>query len=354
MGLAGGGDITGSKARALYALARPRLLPYVALLPLAGFGWAHWDRALTPHGAAALGPVMAAWALLHAGTLWLNAAVDRDEGEVLMGEAVPVPDGAAAWGYGALAGCVLLAVGAHPISGLAAVICAALSIAYSHPATLWKGHPLLGPMVNVVGYGLLSPLAGWAVVDVAPNPRTLAVWALGGLGILGAYFAAQAFQRDEDAARGYRTLVVTHGPRAAVGAGRACIGAGFLLAVVLAVVGWFPRICLVAAPLWLWVDQWFAAWMREPDGGSEAWARGMAKRMFWSGIVLLVLLLGAYTDQVRRDVPVAGLATAAGLPADRPLLSPGAMRRWEHARALDRQRAARAASTAPSGVPDRP
>lgn len=316
-------------ARALWVLARPRLMPYVMLLPLVGYGWAHWDRALTPQGAEDLIWVLAAWALLHAGTLWLNAAVDQDEGEVLMGEAIAVPPGTPAFGYAALALCVVLAAGADPLSGAAAAICAVLAVLYSHPATVWKGHPVLGPAVNVVGYGLLSPMAGWALVDVSPNPRTLVVWGTGGLGLLGCYFAAQAFQGEEDRARGYRTLVVTHGPRAAVWAGRACIAAGFVICVVLAAIGWFPRICLLAAPLWLWVDRWFALWLREEDGGDEGWARGMANRLFVAGLLVLGLSLGAYYDQARRDVPVAGLGTAAGLPSDRPRLGPRAMRKWE-------------------------
>ena len=35
--------------------------------------------------------VLAAWSWLNAGTLWLNAAVDRDEGEVLFGRSVKPP-----------------------------------------------------------------------------------------------------------------------------------------------------------------------------------------------------------------------------------------------------------------------
>lgn len=323
-----------STLRALWALARPRLMPYVVLLPLVGFGWAHWDRALTPVGWRAIVLVCVAWALLHAGTLWLNAALDRDEGEVLMGRSVPVPRGVERHGYLALAASVALAFLAHPLSGAAATACALLAVLYSHPRTVWKGHPVLGPFVNGVGYGLLSPLAGWAVVDVAPNPRTVVVWVLGALGVLGCYFMAQAFQAEEDRDRGYRTLVATHGPRAALGAGRILIAVGFVAAVGLAVIGWFPRICLLAIPLWFWVDDWFARWMREPDGGSEAWARVMASRLLASGLVVVALVLGVYIDQVHRGVPVAGLGTAAGHPPDRPLLAPRAMRQYEREQAL--------------------
>jgi hypothetical protein len=53
----------------------------------------------------------------------------------------------------------------------------------------------------------------WAVARVPPTPRAIVVLVCIALFTLGATFAAQAFQQADDARRGYRTLVVTHGPR---------------------------------------------------------------------------------------------------------------------------------------------
>ena len=192
-----GADILSS----LWVLARPRLLPFVLLLPLVGFGWGHWDRALSLRGLPALAWVLAAWAMLQIGPLWLNATLDRDLGEVLLGRPVTPPPGASVCGCAALALAAVLAYGGGVLAGSACTLCVVLSIFYSHPAAAWKGRPLLGPLVNFVGYGLLSPLAGWSAVGTAVTPRTVIVWLLGALGILGCYFAAQAFQGDEDRAR---------------------------------------------------------------------------------------------------------------------------------------------------------
>ncbi|MBX2797844.1 MAG: UbiA family prenyltransferase [Myxococcales bacterium] len=318
-----------STASALWILARPKLLPYVALLPFLGWAWAHWDRALQATGAGALGWVMVAWALLHAGTLWLNAAVDRDEGEVLMGRAVEPPPTAAPWGYVALLGAVIVAGAAHPLAGLACLGSAGLSIAYSHPAMFWKAHPVGGPLVNLVGYGLLSPLAGWSVVGVDPNPRTLVVWAMGAMGVLGAYFSAQAFQQREDTERGYRTLVATHGPQAVLRAARICIGLAFVGGLVLAVAGWIPRSCILATIGWVWVDRWLARWGRQRDGGNESWAREFARRMAWAILLGIMLAFGEYARDSFAGRPVAGLGTVAGHPSDRPLLSPMQMKTWK-------------------------
>ncbi|MEN0061903.1 MAG: UbiA family prenyltransferase [Myxococcota bacterium] len=322
--------------RAWWLLSRPKLAPFVMLLPFLGWAYAHWDRALPTQHPGAFLAVASAWWWLHAGTLWLNAAVDRDEGEVLMGEAVPPPPFTAALGYAGLATSVAIAAFANPISGLAAALCAVLAVLYSHPATLWKAHPIGGPFVNWFGYGILSPLAGWAVADVALNPRTVVLWALGSFGVLGAYFAAQAFQGEEDRARGYRTLVVTHGPRTTLLAARACLAIGFVGGVALAAIGWIPRICLLAVGGWVLADRFFQQWLAQPDGGDESWARGFANRLLLALVLGVTLAFGQYVVDSLAGRPVAGLGTAGGHPPDRPRLPPAQMRFWDQARAHPR------------------
>lgn len=316
-------------AAALWALSRPRLAPFVMMLPLVGYGWAHWDRALTAQQPASLLLVSLAWGLLSAGTLWLNANLDRDEGEVLLGRAVQPPPGIVAAGYTALLASVLLASLAAPLAGLAALSCAALAVAYSHPTLAWKGHPIGGPAVNLLGYGLLSPLAGWAVVGVAPNPRTLLMWPVCGFGVLAAYFVAQAFQGPEDRARGYRTLVATHGPGVTLTAARLCVAAGYAICGALALAGWLPRLCLIGLLTWPWVDRWLADWSRDPTGGHSGWATGFAWRLLRAGLVVLACVTVDHLRAIHSGGPVAGLATAAGRPTDRPALPPRELLRWE-------------------------
>ena len=275
--------------------------------------------------------MLAAWTLLHAGTLWLNAAVDRDQGEVLFGRAAQVPPIAVPAAALALAASVLVAAAASVWSAIAAALCAALAVVYSHPRDPWKAHPVGGPFVNVAGYGVLSPFAGWATVGVAADVRTLAVWGLAALGILGTYLVAQAFQGDEDRGRGYRTLVATHGPTVVLNAARVAIGIAFAGCVALCIAGWMPRPCLLGAVGFLPVDGGLRHWARQADGGSERWARGFTFRL--GGALLLGILL-AYGEYVRESLsgePVAGLGTVAGHPPDRPRLAPQALRRWERA-----------------------
>ena len=187
------------------------------------------------------------------------------------------------------------------------------------PRLALKGHPLGGPVVNIVGYGLLSPAAGWSVVDVTLNPRTAAVWALCALGIFGTYLAAQAFQGDEDAARGYRTLVATAGPEAVLRAARASVGLALLGGMTLAAIGWLPRLCLFGTIGWWIVDRHLARWSRLEGGGTEADARGFTQKMLYAALLGVGLALAQYTADSLAFRPVAGLGTASGHPSDRAI-----------------------------------
>jgi 4-hydroxybenzoate polyprenyltransferase len=271
--------------------------------------------------------VLASWAALHAGTLWLNAALDQDDGEVLLGRSVPVPEGTRRVAGVALALALLLAVPAGPGVWGASLCCVVLAVIYSWPGLAWKGHPLGGPFVNLLGYGFLSPVAGWVVVGVPANPRTLAVAAGVATAVLGAYFAAQAFQGPEDRARGYRTLVATHGPAIVLRAARLCLALAWLDATVLAAVGWLPRASLLGVPLFWWVDRGLAGWERLPSGGGARDAAAFVRRVVLASVVVLTAVAVQYAVDSARGGPVAGLATAAGRPDDRSVAAWRAERR---------------------------
>ncbi len=297
----------------LLLLARPKGLMLIALIPAVGYGFALWQRGSTVAARYVLpdlGLLWLSWALGHAGSLWLNALLDRDEGGVLLGRAVPVPSIAGPAAYVALA--LSLAV-AWPL-GLGAfgcaVVCAVLAIAYSHPRVALKGRPVGGPLVNGFGYGSLSPIAGWAAAGGVVTWRAGLTLAFVVLFILGVYFAAQAFQADEDRERGYRTLVVTHGPRWTLRVARACVGAAALGAIVAAAAGAFPRLMLLTAPAWWWADRFLSRWTDAPGGGDSSMAAEWIGRLSVGG---LGVILAAYVDHLVKlldGAPPGGCGTA--------------------------------------------
>lgn len=298
-----------STTTALRTLARPRMLPLVWMAVFFGYMLGHWEAGVHFRGGAALASCLVSWTALHVGTMWLNAARDQDDGPVAFGESARVPAPTAHLGYLALLLCLVAALPAGRVIFGCALGTVGLSILYSHPATAWKGHPVGGPLVNVVGYGILTPLAGLAAARGGVGARTLGVFGAMVLAMAGLYFAAQAFQAEEDRARGDRTLVATHGPRAVLRAARLSIGAASVLALLGAVVGWFPLACLVALPLAVRVDRHLVRWRELPGGGTPTQARRLVRlQLELLGVLVTAAVAEHIYDLLHGELP-AGLNT---------------------------------------------
>ncbi len=172
-------------------------------------------------------------------------------------------------------------------------LAAALAVLYSHPKTKWKGSPVLGPLVNTLGYGALSWLAGWSVVRVGMTAPTAVAMVLLSIFVLGMSFAAQAWQREDDARRGYRTLVVTHGPATCLRVASICARVSVGSVAVLAVTGVYPRLCLLGLPAFFFAERAMARWRAAPGGGAPADAARYAIAMLAGGATLVALAFTA-------------------------------------------------------------
>lgn len=293
------------------------MLPWLLGTLVFGLAFGYWERAVYLESGRALLPLLpalASWTLLHAGTLWLNAARDQDSGPVLWGQSVRPPPHLERWGYLALLGCLGLAAVCGPVVLGAAAVCAVLAVLYSHPRTAWKAHPVLGPLTNIVGYGILTPIAGMALAQTPVVPRVIGTVLFTAAGMAGTYFAAQAWQATEDRARGDRTLVATHGPTVVLRVARALLLGAAGGAVVFALYGWYPRACLIALPA-IWVsDRHLRAWIRLPDGGTEAMARGMLRKLLITALLLVGAAVTTYGVQLGLNLPVCGEGTVRGHP----------------------------------------
>lgn len=245
--------------RQYWALSRPPAALLIAATPLVGYGFALWEHAAPARHISALPSTIFAWWLVHVGAIWLNARLDRDENQVLWGAPTPIPPAIGIVAYSALVLAVVIATATNLKFGLVTLGSGLLAAKYSSLKRPWKGSALGGPLTNCVGYGLISPGAGWLIADVAATPRTVVVAMLLTGVALSVYFFAQVFQQAEDRARGYRTLVATHGPRAVVLATRLCLGFAFSGVVTLSILGWLPLVCALVLPGWLWLDRWLGA-----------------------------------------------------------------------------------------------
>ncbi len=156
-----------------------------------------------------------AWVIaLNGGTLALNSAFDHDTGDIAFLRRPPAPPRYLAGFALALMVFGLGLTRALP-NGFRIVysICLVLSILYSVPPVRLKGIAGADWLINMLGFGTLSPYAGWLITGQSIDLRHhLIFWAF--FPLFGAlYPLTQLYQMDEDRARGDRTFALRLGAR---------------------------------------------------------------------------------------------------------------------------------------------
>ncbi len=153
---------------------------------------------------------------LYGGITAFNSYFDRDQGPV-GGMRVPPPVTEALLPFSLavlIAGAVLAAAVNATFLAIYLLIMT-MGLAYSHPRIRLKARPLLGLATVAVGQGVLASLGGWA----SAQPDLSTVDPIAWLGMLGAtlvtvgfYPITQAYQVEEDLARGDVTFAAWAGP----------------------------------------------------------------------------------------------------------------------------------------------
>ncbi len=157
---------------------------------------------------------MALWvACLNGGTLALNSAFDRDEGDVAyLRQPPPPPRGLAGASLALmLAGLVAGALLLPPAYPATYALCLAMSILYSVPPVRLKAVAGADWLINMWGFGTLTPFAGWAATGRPLDPsRALVLLAFCPL-FASLYPLTQLYQIEEDTRRGDVTLAIRLG-----------------------------------------------------------------------------------------------------------------------------------------------
>ena len=188
---------------------------------------------------------------LNAGTLALNSAFDRDEGDIgYLDAPPPIPRHLGVVSLGLMIMGQLLALSLGSGFAIAYAICFAMSVAYSVPPVRLKAVAGADWLINIIGVGVLTPFAGWSASGFALRPE--APWIMIGFGFLfgSLYPLTQIYQFDEDSSRGDRTLARILGVRVslAISAGAAALGfAAFSYGLMLAGPTVMSRNALVVA-----------------------------------------------------------------------------------------------------------
>ncbi len=197
---------------------------------------------------------LAIWVIfLNGGTLAINSVFDKDEGDIgYLNAPPPLPRHLLAFSVALLAGGQLLAFALPPAFRVAYAICFLLSILYSVPPFRFKAVAGVDWVINMWGFGTLTPFAAWAATG-RPLDAGHALVLLGFCPLFaGLYPLTQLYQMEEDRRRGDRTLALLLGLRASLGVAIGCTALAFGLfggaAAVLRVQAW-----LLGVPLAAWL-----------------------------------------------------------------------------------------------------
>jgi lycopene elongase/hydratase (dihydrobisanhydrobacterioruberin-forming) len=188
-------------------MAAHTALGYLLAVGLSGAG----HGAMLEHGL--LGILI--WVVcLNGGTLALNSAFDKDEGDIgYLKQPPPPPRALAGFSLGLMVlgqGLALLL----PISyAWAYAACFLLSVVYSVPPFRLKA--VAGPdwLINMWGFGTLTPFAGWASTGMPVTPSGFLVLLAFCPLFASLYPLTQLYQFEEDERRGDRTLALKLGMR---------------------------------------------------------------------------------------------------------------------------------------------
>lgn len=170
----------------------------------------------------------------------------------------------------------------------------ALSFAYSAPPVRLKSRPFGDILVNAVGYGAITTLAGWGLGSGWTGP-----WPLGGmlivaLAISAGYIPTVMMDRDTDARTGVRSTAVEYGQRVSWRLGLlALLGANAtMIGLALAGVYVGPSFVLVVLAFLVLELLAYALLVADPDPQREFLGGSIVTLAFFGN---LVAFLVAYT-----------------------------------------------------------
>jgi 4-hydroxybenzoate polyprenyltransferase len=233
---------------------------------------------------------------LNGGTLAINSVFDKDEGDIgYLNAPPPLPRHLLHFSVALLVSGQLLAFTLPVGFQIAYAICFVLSVLYSVPPFRFKAVAGVDWIINMWGFGTLTPYAAWAATGRALDPgHALVLLAFCPL-FAGLYPLTQLYQFEEDRRRGDRTLALILGMTLSLWVAMiATLLAFVLLGWAAASGGARTKALALLVPLALWLAVLLPWLVGHASWSSQQHQRGMYRALAaWAVTDLTVLFVFA-------------------------------------------------------------
>lgn len=232
---------------------------------------------------------IALWTLfLHGGTLAYNSAFDKDTGDVgFLDRPPPPPRGLALYSMALMAVGAILSLAISRNFFLIYALSVCMSWLYSAPPARLKKRGGWDVVINSIGYGAFTAMAGWFTVGASFDHRDALIFVGFAFLFAAVYPMTQFYQREEDRASGARTLVLVLGDRNAM----LFIHGAILLAIASwAIAAWARMLTpLALAAEWFFIAIPSILWLAFAAHWWATFPRYNHKRGFYGSMVLWAL-----------------------------------------------------------------
>ena len=229
--------------------------------------------------------------LLNGGTLAINSVFDQDKGDIgYLRQPPNPPKYLLHTSIVMLIASLIIGFQLPSLFAWCNTICIVMSILYSVPPFRLKARAGWDLLINCLGFGLLTPLAGWGLAG-KPMATTIICVTLGFALLFGTlYPLTQLYQIEEDRNRGDNTLIIVLGEAISLTLATAlAITAHLLFSWVAVRCGRSALPIIVSLTFWLMVlFPWLARWRQWTVAQSES---GMYRALVaWAVTDIAVLI----------------------------------------------------------------
>jgi len=228
--------------------------------------------------------------IMNGATLAFNSHYDKDEGDIgFLNNPPPIPK------YLNIFSLVLFAISAvisYNINMqffILTLIGIFLGIIYSIPPIRLRNVAGIDLLINSIGYGFLTPLAGYMIIETTLTPTVFITLIILACVVASGFPLTQIYQYEEDKRKGNKLITVLLGKKKAIVLSMILGNLTFIGIMILIITGILPKLLLALSIVYIISVIWIIRWYRNYKTVDEK--KEMYKGYILSIIIFLTIIL---------------------------------------------------------------